>query len=314
MKFILKSFAFLGIFTAILFSFGFSDVSAATSSNCIAAYTGSGVIFNLFGNPPLPPSTPISLEFASTESNVGLGQDITLTPDGNGGFQGNTVSISSPTTVYYRFMLDGQQYCPPSGVKSLTTNTTTQTTTTTGAGASPSPTPAPEAGSNPQSCPSGQVWNVTLNTCAPVAQTVGGTNPNPTPGANPNPTPGTNPNPTPETNPNPTPEGGDPGISNPRLINPLGGVDSIEGFLEKLFNIVLRIAIPIIALAIIYSGFLFVTAQGKEDKLTTAKSTLLYTLIGAAIILGAWVIANALSKTVEDIRNDVGIQIIKDIA
>jgi hypothetical protein len=340
MKSLLKSFLFIGIFAIVFLNSTSQTASAATSNNCSASYTASGVSFTLAGNPPLAATMPVSLEFASTAQNVGLGQDITLTSTGNGGFQGSTASISSPTSVYYRFMLDGQQYCPPTGVKSLTASTTTTTTTTSGAGtggsqqcatgqtwdASIGACVALSSGVNVNgnACPSGQTWNPALGICAPMAQTVGGSQTGSGSqgsgqlggqgegqlggqgegqlggqgegqlGAE-------------EENPNNN-------TTNIRLINPLGGIDSIEGFLEKLFNIVLRIAIPIIALAIIYSGFLFVTAQGKEDKLTTAKNTLMFTLIGAAIILGAWVIANALSETVNDIRNDVGLHSIKDIA
>ena len=53
-----------------------------------------------------------------------------------------------------------------------------------------------------------------------------------------------------------------------------------------------------VALAIIYSGFLFVAARGNSEKLTKAKDTLLYTIIGAAILLGAWAIATMISSTV----------------
>ena len=63
------------------------------------------------------------------------------------------------------------------------------------------------------------------------------------------------------------------------------------------------IGVPIIALAIIYAGFLFVTAQGNSEKLTKAKKTLLYTLIGAALLLGAVVIAEAIKGTVNDIKS-----------
>jgi hypothetical protein len=294
MKSLFKSFLFVGIFALVFLNVYTPNTSAATSNNCSASYTASGVSFTLAGNPPLPANSPIDIEVASSEQNVGASSiDVNLLYN-NGGFQGSTNVLSSPDSVYYRFILDGQQYCPPTGVKSLTASTTT----------------TPGAGGGSQTCPAGQTWNPALGICAPTAQTVGA---DPTPGIISDPTPGATPDPTPGIISDPTPEGTE-SISNPRLINPLGGVDSIEGFLEKLFNIVLRIAIPIIALAIIYSGFLFVTAQGKEDKLTTAKNTLMYTLIGAAIILGAWVIANALSETVNDIREDVGLHSIKDIA
>jgi hypothetical protein len=51
-------------------------------------------------------------------------------------------------------------------------------------------------------------------------------------------------------------------------------------------------------LAIIYSGFLFVFARGNSEKLGKAKDALLYTLIGAAILLGSWAIAEMIQATV----------------
>lgn len=79
--------------------------------------------------------------------------------------------------------------------------------------------------------------------------------------------------------------------------------DTLENFIKAILDIVLTIGIPIVALAIIYSGFLFVTAQGNEEKLTTAKKTFLFVIVGAAILLGAWVLAQAIGGTIEDIRS-----------
>ena len=81
------------------------------------------------------------------------------------------------------------------------------------------------------------------------------------------------------------------------ICNPIKAID-LNTFIKTLLEGVLKIGIPIIALAIIYSGFLFVAARGNEEKLTKAKSALLYTLIGAAILLGSWAIAQLISETV----------------
>ncbi|MSU44908.1 hypothetical protein EXS45_01885 [Candidatus Nomurabacteria bacterium] len=90
-----------------------------------------------------------------------------------------------------------------------------------------------------------------------------------------------------------------------KICNPLGpnGIESIPGFIHTLLVGVLKIGMPIVALAIIYSGFLFVSARGNSEKLTKAKDTLLYTLIGAAILLGSWAIAELISETVIGISN-----------
>ena len=78
--------------------------------------------------------------------------------------------------------------------------------------------------------------------------------------------------------------------------------DTLAGFLEKVLDIILTIGIPIVAVFIIYSGFLFVTARGNAEKLKEAKQTFFYTMIGAAILLGAWVLAQAISGTIDQFR------------
>lgn len=87
-----------------------------------------------------------------------------------------------------------------------------------------------------------------------------------------------------------------------KLENPLPSITTIGGFIEKLLNIVLKIGVPIVTIFIIYAGFLFVSARGNEKKLQEAKDALLYTVIGAAVLLGAWVIASAIQGTVEGLQ------------
>lgn len=83
------------------------------------------------------------------------------------------------------------------------------------------------------------------------------------------------------------------------INNPLGsGTDSINGLMKKILEGVIKIGMPIVALAIIYSGFLFVSAQGNTEKLDAAKKSLTFTIIGAALLLGAWALAQVISETV----------------
>jgi hypothetical protein len=84
-----------------------------------------------------------------------------------------------------------------------------------------------------------------------------------------------------------------------RIVDPLGErFPSISALIHDILVGVLKIGMPVIALAIIYCGFLFVKAQGKPEELTKAKSALTWTLVGAAILLGAWAIAEMISATV----------------
>ncbi|MEK7586155.1 MAG: hypothetical protein AAB477_02930 [Patescibacteria group bacterium] len=104
------------------------------------------------------------------------------------------------------------------------------------------------------------------------------------------------------------PKGGDTGVKNIKIntgiTNPLGDkLDTIPKFIEAILDFVLLIGVPIVTLAIIYTGFLFVTAQGNSEKLKKAKQTLLYTLVGAALLLGSYVISEAIVGTVADIKS-----------
>jgi amino acid permease len=91
-----------------------------------------------------------------------------------------------------------------------------------------------------------------------------------------------------------------------KLTNPLAGgnINDIPTLVERLLGIVLTIGVPLIVLAIIYAGFKFVTAQGKPDKLEEAKKTFLWILVGAAILLSAYAIAQGIKATIVDIRGN----------
>ena len=82
-----------------------------------------------------------------------------------------------------------------------------------------------------------------------------------------------------------------------KLDNPLG-VNTVQEFLLKVIDAMVLIVSPIIVIMFIYSGFLFVQGSVNEEAKTKAKSTLLYTVIGAAVILGAKAIALAVQNTV----------------
>ena len=73
--------------------------------------------------------------------------------------------------------------------------------------------------------------------------------------------------------------------------------------LRKVINdILLPIGGVLAVLAFIYSGFLYVTAQGNEAKLATAHKALLYTSLGTAVLLGSWVIAQVIENTINQLK------------
>ena len=92
-----------------------------------------------------------------------------------------------------------------------------------------------------------------------------------------------------------------PGPSNTSVFqNPLG-VDTLQEFLVKFLEILIQIAFPFIVLAVIYTGFLFVKAQGNPEELKVAKNAFLWTVIGALLILGALAVSELIKATVDQV-------------
>ncbi len=86
------------------------------------------------------------------------------------------------------------------------------------------------------------------------------------------------------------------------ISNPLK-FSSLDKLITAIMGIVIQIMIPVITVMIIYTGFLFVTARGNETKITQAKQAFLYVIIGAAIMLGAFVIKTAITGTITQLQS-----------
>ena len=76
---------------------------------------------------------------------------------------------------------------------------------------------------------------------------------------------------------------------------------TVPQFIDKILDIVIKIGFVLAVFFMIYAGFLFVTASGSVDKITKAKATFLWTVVGIALVLGAKVIQQILTQTVGDI-------------
>ncbi len=91
------------------------------------------------------------------------------------------------------------------------------------------------------------------------------------------------------------------GIENPLACE---NCDDLGGAIIAISEKVAEIGFYVVAIFIIYSGFLFVKARGNKDELKKAKESFLYTVIGAAILLGATVLANVIKGTVDDLKKE----------
>ena len=82
------------------------------------------------------------------------------------------------------------------------------------------------------------------------------------------------------------------------LGSPAPGVGlTLQDFVAFLITIIQAVIMPALVIAIIYAGFTLVTANGNEEQITKGKIWIMWTLVGAAIVLAAQVIANYVFNT-----------------
>lgn len=109
-------------------------------------------------------------------------------------------------------------------------------------------------------------------------------------------------------NTNPPAGSGNPASSGVTLINPLqgsctpGSNDCLMNFLQSILTFVVRIGAIAVVLMLVFVGFKFVAARGSSKEIEDARRMLLYTVIGALILLGAQAISLGIQATVQAIH------------
>ncbi len=91
--------------------------------------------------------------------------------------------------------------------------------------------------------------------------------------------------------------------SAPAIKNPLNNNGDLFQYINSIIDAALKLGAIVAVIAVIIAGFMFVTAQGDEKKLETAKKILLYAAIGMVILLGARAIAAVIINTVTNVDN-----------
>jgi len=90
------------------------------------------------------------------------------------------------------------------------------------------------------------------------------------------------------------------GVTKIKIDNPIK-YNTLLDFVNAILQIVIQVGTPILVLAIVYVGFLFVKARGNSSELENAKTTFFWTVIGAAIVLGAFVISTVIENTISNL-------------
>ncbi len=90
-------------------------------------------------------------------------------------------------------------------------------------------------------------------------------------------------------------------INDGKIHNPLGSTTTLSQVLGIVISSVQVIAGVLSVVFIIIAGLKFVLANGDPAKIKTAKSMLLYVVIGIAIIFGAQAIAIVVQTTIKQV-------------
>ncbi len=89
--------------------------------------------------------------------------------------------------------------------------------------------------------------------------------------------------------------------SSKTLCNPLK-VDTLGQLLTAILKIIVEIGTVVSVFMIIYSGFLFVKAQGNPAEISKAKSAFYTAVIGMVVLLGAQAIAMVITSTISQLQ------------
>ena len=69
------------------------------------------------------------------------------------------------------------------------------------------------------------------------------------------------------------------------VTNPIPEVNDVATLTGKIINFLIKLAIPITAILIVYAGFLYITSAGNEEKVKTAQKALIWAIVGFAVVL-----------------------------
>ncbi len=71
-----------------------------------------------------------------------------------------------------------------------------------------------------------------------------------------------------------------------------GDVSSVESFIRSLIQVIAGLAGLIATGFFVVGGFAYITSTGNPERLDRAKHTLIYSGVGLAIVIGAFVLSN----------------------
>lgn len=86
-------------------------------------------------------------------------------------------------------------------------------------------------------------------------------------------------------------------VATPAFAQAVGGdVTRIQSFIQSIIGIFVTLSGLIATGFFVYGGVRYITSSGNPEALDSAKKTILYSSIGLAIVLGAFVLSNIVTQ------------------
>ena len=84
--------------------------------------------------------------------------------------------------------------------------------------------------------------------------------------------------------------------STPAFAQTTGGVSQIQTFIESIVQVMITLAGAVSVGFFVWGGFGYITSSGNPEKLDQSKKTIMYSGLGLAIVLGAFVLSGIVTQ------------------
>ncbi|MDO8618592.1 MAG: pilin [Candidatus Daviesbacteria bacterium] len=73
-------------------------------------------------------------------------------------------------------------------------------------------------------------------------------------------------------------------------------VSKVQNFIQNIIQVMVTLAGFVSVMFFVWGGFKYMTSSGNPESLDTAKKTIMYSAVGLAITLGAFVLSNIVTQ------------------
>ena len=83
------------------------------------------------------------------------------------------------------------------------------------------------------------------------------------------------------------------------IFSPLGGYGNLQSLLDRVIYGLLILASPVVVIMILWAAYQFIVSGGNPDKVTKARQTILWAVVGYGILL----LASGITKIIQQLFN-----------